>query len=146
VIDGGKTKTHGAAWWLLAVILAVAGLVLVVSLVNLLNADGTSGGAQSPGLTTSSQQAEASTLRQEIESGKAQILQIESQLQAMEDRLVEQERTMDSYLARGMIDQHNNLVPSYNSLLNEYDALYDRYSRLIDEVNAKVDLYNAGAR
>jgi hypothetical protein len=147
--NDGEKKTHSGIWWLLVGILVVASLVVLVSLVNLLGGESATGATQgSPSVTISppTQSAASSTLLKEIETGKWQLSQYERQLQDMENRLDEQERTMDSYLARGMIDQYNNLARSYNSLLAEYDTLYDRYSRLVGEVNAKVDLYNRGVR
>lgn len=86
------------------------------------------------------------TLAIEIENGKTQAIQMETQIKDIDSRLSDNEQRLKSYQVSGMTDEYNNLVPSFNSLVSRRKNLYKKYSSLIDDVNAKVKRYNAGNR
>lgn len=81
---------------------------------------------------------------EEVRRGEQRLKAMEKELVEMDRQLEELEHRMASYIASGMIDEYNELVPSFNSLVNERNDLYRDYKRLITELNNKVDLYNSG--
>jgi len=71
---------------------------------------------------------------------------MEAQIRDMDDRLYDLALRMRTYMASGMTDEYNMLVPLFNALVVERNNLYEEYKILIDVVNFKVRLYNAGYR
>lgn len=100
-----------------------------------------------PGLAPSSRTASStfdqSLLRQQIESGKARLRQMESQIGEMDEQLERYESDAQTYKLLGQIESYNTLVPLYNALVGRRNQLYTEYESLLNEVNTKVKRYNA---
>jgi hypothetical protein len=100
-----------------------------------------------PGLSPSSRTASStfdqSLLRQQIESGKARLRQMETQIGGMDKQLESYESDAQRHKLLGELENYNNLVPLYNALVGRRNQLYAEYESLFNEVNAKIKRYNA---
>lgn len=139
-----RKETSNKGW---VVAIAIAVFLFIVYIVSKNDSSNTRAPRQSqPQSSYGTRSSPRNTLATEIENGKAQAKQMESQIKKMDDRLEEMERQMNLYSNSGRTDEYNRLVPSFNALVNEQKANYKEYSRLVDEVNSKVNRYNSGNR
>jgi len=140
-------ETGGSGWkW----ILGIVGVIVLIS-IWIANNGGQDTKEPSPNISpptfnTYESRPSRSTLAQEIENGKVRAKQMEAQIRDMDDRLYDLALRMRTYMASGMTDEYNMLVPLFNALVVERNNLYEEYKILIDVVNFKVRLYNAGYR
>ena len=107
-----------------------------------------------------------SGLRNRIETGKAQVRQLELELQQLDNQLEGLEGRLQTtkddveryerqarvgiqvnrYRYEQAIDEHNSLVHQYNSLAAVRQLKYAEYERGLSAVNSLVDRYNRGER
>ena len=108
----------------------------------------------------------SSGLGTRIESGKAHVRTLESEISAMDADLESLSNRIDRYrqevegyerqarlglnvsesLHQQALDNHNSLVKQYNGLLINRNAKYAEYKREIESVNDMVRRYNSGER
>jgi hypothetical protein len=81
-------------------------------------------------------------LRQEIETGRAKLKLMISQLETIDGQLESYKADANRYKLYEQIDNYNNLVPIYNALLAKRKQLYTEYDRLYNAVDVKINRYN----
>ncbi len=91
-------------------------------------------GVQEFGLPLSACPAPSSTLKNEIDAGKAQLDQMAAQLDAKKQQIENTDRSSPEY---------NQLVGEYNAMADQYNTRAQEIKNLITEYNKQINTFNA---
>jgi hypothetical protein len=87
-------------------------------------------------------QAQAETLKLEIDALKAQIHDDEATMAALDAELAQDRAQLDTYLAANQVEQYNAAIPGYNRKVNTYNGILNRYRERVARHNVLIEQYN----